>query len=73
MALTNGLGRAEEGLVGGDCDGCFLVPFGDDLKVDFGAAFIQFHVARVADVDQTASEDVTDAVAFLRCSCPQAR
>src|SRR4051794_41754978 len=48
--VGEGLGPAAEGLVGGDRDACFLLPFRQDLKEELGAAAVEFHVAELIDL-----------------------
>jgi hypothetical protein len=44
--------RFAEGLVGGDGDAVLLLPFGQDLKEEFGAVAVEFHVAEFVDAEQ---------------------
>ena len=44
--------QPENGFVGGDRDGGLLLPFGEDLEQQFGAAAVEFHVAEFVEAEQ---------------------
>ena len=52
VKVGEGLGPAAEGLIGGDRDGVLLLPLGQDLEQQLGAAPVEFHVAQFVGAEQ---------------------
>ena len=50
--VGEGIGPSGERFVGGDVDGVLLFSFGEDLKEQFCAAAVQFHVTEFVDAEQ---------------------
>ena len=63
--VGEGLGPAAEGLVGGDGDAGFLLPFGQDLEEELGAAAVEFHVAELVDAEQVDAAVAVDGLGEL--------
>ena len=50
--VGEGPGPAAEAVVAGDRDGGLLLPFGQDLEQQFGAALVEFHVAELVEAEE---------------------